>query len=930
MTALQLNVHHAEQFARKYADARSEKQLDQSFWRDFLIGVVGLPDLLAAGIEFQFPVRRIDSGRIGWIDMLWPQIILVEHKSAGEKLDKAEDDARIYLQSLEPAQRPPVIILCDFQTFRVVEVLAGTSAEFRLADLPDNLHRFETIFAGRGRGSATVEIAADAAAAELMSQLFVEFEQARYGGHEVSVFLVRVLFLLFGDDTGIWPRVGEHGLFGSIVAASASDGSGLGATIQELFQVLDTPRAERPTTLPASLSEFPYANGGLFAEALPIFSFTPGMREALLAATTYDWSAISPAIFGAMFQNINSREARRELGQHFTSEANILKVISPLFLTEFNERLVRDWDKPAALRQLKRDLGNYTFADPACGCGNFLLVAYKRLRDLDLRLSARLLELQGREMYESMHGPMSLTIRLSQFYGIEIDEWSSQIASVAMFLAEHQANRAMERLLGSAPDLLPLSDSASITTGNALRMDWASLFPIGDKTYIASNPPFTGARRMTQEQKADTRLVWGDETGTGSLDYVANWYRIAATHVHAGARAAFVSTNSIAQGEQPPVLWGRLRDMGIAIDFAHQTFRWDNDARGRAAVHCVVQGISRSNPKTPLRLWTYSDPSGEAELQWVDNINAYLQDAPDVLVTSRMTPLGMGLQPLNYGSQPNDDGWLSNIEPEEAHRIRLQDPIAARYLRRIIGAREMLHGEMRWCLWLVDATPEDLRNSPVISRRIAEVATVRRQSAREATRELGATPWLFGFINPQSSRYLAVPLHSSEHREYLAVEMFGPDVIPNNALSVISDSSLFSFGVLSSRVFWYWACAVSGRLESRVRVSSKITYNNFPLPEVSAEVREAIEEAAELVRSARADFPDASLADLYGPRTMPSALRAGHDALDLAVSKVFGLRQADRSDVVLPRLFRLYAEATGGLFPERAANPRRPRRRRAP
>jgi hypothetical protein len=919
----------AQDFATQYASARSEKQLAQSFWRDLLSGVAGVSDLLASGVEFEYPVRLANTGRIGWIDMLWPQVVLVEHKSAGSDLDKAEAEARLYLQSLEPALRPPVLVVSDFQTFRVIEVLAGQSAEFALADLPDNLERFDAVIGSRGRGAASVEIAADAAAAELMSRLFVAFEEAGYGGHEVSVFLVRVLFLLFGDDTGMWRRSGERGLFGAVVESSQPDGTGLGGTIQELFQLLNTPRDKRPTTIPPSLSDFPYANGGLFSESLPVFSFTPEMRHALLEASAYDWSGISPAIFGAMFQNIKSREARRELGQHFTSEANILKVIGPLFLTEFYERLAKEWDSPPGLRRFKRELGTYTFADPACGCGNFLLVAYKRLRELDLRLTARLQELAGKDMEESLYGPMALSVRLSQFFGIEIDEWSSQIASVAMFLAEHQANRATERLLGEAPDLLPLEDSASITTGNALLMDWSALFPLGERTLIMGNPPFTGARVMTREQKEDTRQVWGNETGAGNLDYVANWYRVAANHAHTGVRTAFVSTNSIAQGEQPPVLWGRLQAMGLAIDFAHQTFRWDNDAYGMAAVHCVIEGFSKRARKPPLSLWTYASPASEPQLVLADNINAYLANAPDVLVTSRSAPLNPILQPLTYGSQPNDSGWLSDINPEQAEDIRTKDPTAAKYLRRVIGARELLHGDERWCLWLVDAPPEDLRRSPELARRLDEVAKARLSSNREATRALANTPGLFGFINPQKAPYLAVPLHSSELRPYLPMALFDPDVITTNALSVISDASTLSFGLMSSRIFWVWAGAVSGRLESRLRISGRITYNNFPLPEVSPAAQEAIEQGADAVLIARSHFLSSTLADLYDANAMPPQLRRAHQQLDGAVASVFGLRGDSSDEVILSRLFRLYAEMTGGLFPEPVPTPQRGRARRA-
>ncbi len=893
-----------------------------------MTGVCGVSDLLASGVEFEYPVRSSTTGTVGFIDVLWPDVMLVEHKSAGQDLDKAEKQARDYLTSLPPALRPPTLIVCDFQRFRLIEVLAGTSVEFALADLPAHLDRFAAIRDWRGRGAAHVEVAADAHAAELMSRLYVAFEDAGYQGHAVSVFLVRVLFLLFGDDTQMWKRPDNAGLFESLVAASPESGAGLGGTIQELFQVLNQPRDERPKSLSASVSDFPYINGGLFAETLPVFSFTPEMRDALLAACRYAWAGISPAIFGAMFQNIRSREARRELGQHFTSEANILKVIGPLFLTEFNERLSREWDSPAGLRKLKKELSAYNWLDPACGCGNFLLVAYKKMREFDLRLTARILELD-RNTTEALVGTMSLSISLSQFHGIEYDEWSSQIARVALFLAEHQENIAMERLLGTAPSLLPLTDAASITHGNALRIDWASLVPMNERTFLMGNPPFTGASFQNEEQREDTALVWGGLPGSGMLDYVANWYRVAAEHCPSGVRTAFVSTNSVTQGDQPPVLWGQLTPRGIGIDFAHRTFRWSNDSGGQAAVHTVIIGFS-SRPKPRLRpLWHYEDERDTPDLTMVSNINAYLLDAPDVLVTSRKTPLSPELQPMENGSKPVDDGLLSNISPDEAARIRDVDPIAARYLRRTIGAKEMLAGIERWCLWLPDADPSDIRSSPELSKRVHGVREVRSKSSKAFTRESANRPTEYQQIRQPKTEYLALPRVSSESREYIAVARFDADVIVSDLVSVIADPSLVTMGLLSSRIFRVWAGAVSGRMKSDLRISNTITYNNFPVPPLSAEQREAVEVAADGVLIARSHFLTSTLADLYDASSMPPQLRRAHQALDAAVAGVFGVSVDAADEEVLTRLFALYAEFSGGLFPAPEEGPRARSRRAA-
>lgn len=913
-----LSRQGAAVFAEKYSKAKSERQLAQSFWRDFFTDVCEVPDLLAAGYEFEYPVRQSSAGTVGFVDVFLPHVVLIEHKSAGMSLDSGEKQAREYLKSLPSDLRPTALIICDFKRWRIIELLEGTSVDFLLSELPDNLFRIESIFEGNARGATSKQLEADIKASKLMSNLFVAFEQAGYGGHEVSVFLIRVLFLMFGDDTKLWPRVGREGLFQKVVSTSSPDGNGLGGAIQEVFQVMNQIRDERPRTLSDTVNKFPYTNGGIFAETLPVFSFTKEMRQALLDACQYDWFRINPSIFGAMFQNIKSQEARRELGEHYTSEENILKVISPMFLNDFYVRLKKEWDSPRGLRKFRMELGTYTFADPACGCGNFLLVIYKRLRELELRIAARLKELKGGEkgeQDESLLGYLELSIKLSQFHGIEIEEWSSQIASVALFLAEHQSNVAMEEVLGSAPDLLPLSDAPIITHGNALRLDWSTLFPMNDRTFIIGNPPFNGARLQPIEQKDDTNFVWGKIKGVGNLDYVSNWFRIAAKHcVESRVRAAFVATNSIAQGEQPPIIWGQLLPMGIGIDFAHQAFEWQNEASGQAAVHTVIIGFSTYLKPVHRSLWQYATVRGFPEHSMVKNINPYLLDAPNVLISSRKYPLNQKVQPLLYGSQPNDGGFLSDISDEEAVHIRNSDPIAANYLRRLIGARELLHNELRWCLWLVDVTPEQLNRSTILSQRISEVRSIRQKSSREATRELANTPWLFGFISQPTSKYLAVPLHSSEDRDYLPTAFYEPEVIANNSISVVPSASLETFGVLSSRAFRIWAEAISGRLESRTRISGTITYNNFPFPYVPESGRLVLDNVSQKVLDVRAEFPSSSLADLYNPSTMPQMLRAAHNDLDRVIGDLLQIGSKATESQVLSRIFKLYEAQSGGLL----------------
>ena len=909
-----LSLHSAWQFAEKYANAKSEKQLAQSFWHDFFVTVCNIDDLLSAGIEFEYPVKSLATNNTQFIDVLWPGILLIEHKSAGKSLDKAEEQARDYLVSLDSSKRAPTFIVSDFARIRIVDVFAGTSFEFKLEELPSQLHRLEALLNRFTQGLVRVETTADAHAAQLMSNLFVEFEKAGYTGHAVSVFLVRLLFLVFGDDTRMWRRT-NHGLFEQFVSLSLEDGMGLGASIQELFQVLDTPKAKRPTSLPKSLVDFPYINGSLFSEPLPIFSFTAAMRKALYEACQYDWSKISPAIFGAMFQTIKSKEARREMGEHYTSETNILKVIGPLFLSTFNEKLPKAWDSPAALKKFHQELGTYSYLDPACGCGNFLVVAYKRLRELELKLIARLQNLEGRSTKLSLDGSSDLKVHLNQFHGIECEEWPSQIATVAMFLTDHQANLEMEEITGLAPERFPLIESAKISHGNALTVKWNEVCPMSDKTFIFGNPPFTGSTFLQEEQRKDMAALWGGVSGTGILDYVSNWLLLAGSFSNKyGIHAGFITTNSISQGQQPPIIWERLYSLGVGIDFAHRTFAWENDSAGKAAVHCVIIGLSNAKKSNRLPLWSYPTPKSSPVLTYAHNINAYLLDAPNVLIKARRTPITSNIQVMDNGSKPTDAGFLSNLSAPEADEIKSKDPIAAKYLRRIVGAQELIHNELRYCLWLQGVDPSDLRNSLELVRRVSAVRSMREASVDKATKKDANRPYEFQKIRQPSSSYLAIPLLSSEDRDYVPLAMFSADVIANNLISVVPNASLLTFGILSSRPFNAWNKAVSGRLKNDTRISNTITYNNFPFPSISEIQAKLIEAAAEEVLEARKKFPDASLADLYNRNGMPQVLRVAHRKLDRSVLAVFGLAEKATDKEILERLFSAYSEMTGNLF----------------
>jgi hypothetical protein len=682
--------------------------------------------------------------------------------------------------------------------------------------------------------------------------------------------------------------------------------------LHELFEVLNTPKETRPPTTTESLNDFPYVNGGLFAETIINFSFNESMRQALVETTAYDWSGISPAIFGSLFQSVRDQETRRTMGEHFTSEQNIMKVIGDLFLNDLNERLGKSWDSPIQLKRFHQDLGSYHFFDPACGSGNFLVVSLKYLRGLELRILARIQELEGTGQM-ALDVSLSQKINLSQFYGIEIDEWSSAIASVALHLADHQSNLQWEEIIGSAPNPLPLTESAKIVNANALQIDWNSVVPMGEKTFIMGNPPFFGARYQTPDQKADTLAVWGNIKGAGEMDFVSNWHLIASRNIsNYGGQAAFVSTNSLTQGEQPGILFPQIFGLGLGISFAHRSFVWKNDAKGQATVHCVIIGLSKKL-SGQRNLWFYPDPKGQPVATTAKRINAYLLDAPEVMVTSRSTPLSPEAERMDFGSMPNDGGHLSDISADEAEAIRKKDPVAAKYLHRLIGSRELIHNDERYCLWLDGANPADLRTSPELTLRVEKVRKLRIESKRAATQKLAKKPSEFGENRQPKVKYIAVPSVSSDKREYVPMAVLEPDVIANNLVLTVPMKSLATFGFLQSKVFALWNKAVSGRLGNGMRISVSITYNNFVSPLLNKEQRANIERDAEAILVARSSYPNNSLADLYESTSMPLALRRAHDKLDAEVLKAFGLKATASDEEILKSLFQRYSDAIGEL-----------------
>ena len=917
-------------FAHEWSDCvGDEKQDGHEFMRE-LMQCFGITKRKA--ISYERRSNRASTGRQGYIDALIPGKALIEMKSAGKNLDEAEEQALDYIHDLADVETPRLLIISDFRRIRIVDLDSEKASdgsgdagrtEFRLAQLPDHVDDLKFL-AGYGMvqvGSREQE-EASIRAARVMADLYEALDGSGYSDHEASIFLIRTLFCLYGDDAGLW----ERDLFAEfLVTRTREDGSDLGAQLTLLYQTMNTPVEHRQSTLDELIARFPYVNGGIFAEHLNIPSFSSTMRDELMRACAFDWSGISPAVFGSLFQAVKSPEARRELGEHYTSETNILKTLEPLFLDELRQRFADHAHNAKELTDLRKELGELRIMDPACGCGNFLVVAYRELRRLDTEILVRIRELelarkdndefQATMFFDDRGEHAEIMVQLDHFFGIEIEEWPARIAQTALHLAHHQANREMERLLGQAPSILPLSTSAHITIGNALRTDWTRVCPPSPTVRIVGNPPFIGQSMRSKEQTDDLRFVWGDGYD-GYLDYVTGWFIKASQYFHTvprGGRFAFVSTNSIAQGAPVPALFRPLLEGGWRIRFAHQTFAWTSEAPGAAAVHCVITGFDRGAPHEKARpvLFTYSDPKAQPEALPVDHINPYLVEGPDVFVVARSYPLSPCLPEVCFGSKPADGGNLI-VEAEDYPQVA-DDPIAAKYLRPFRMGREVVRGLDRWCLWMhtEDFDPRDIDRSPILKERVRACAIFRQGSKKKATVAGAQTAHLFQENHQPSEPYVAIPRVVSETRLFYTAAHLSEDVIAGDQLYTALDPDSFLFAIISSSMLMTWQMTIGGRLESRLRFANKIVWNTLPLPEVSDKQRAAIIAAGQGVLDARAEQPGISLADMYNPLAMAPSLLKAHRALDRAVDRAFGARKAlETNEERLAILFKRYQEMT--------------------
>ena len=1007
----------ATAFSKRWKNAYDEKAQAQSFLKEFFT-VFGVDTVVFNAFEHRV---KFTDGSQGYADCFWQGKILVEMKSAGKDLDTAYQQAMEYVRTLPPADYPHAVVVSDFQRFRFYNLEKDNAlTEFALKDLRKYVTLFGYMIGADDGGEIREQDPVNRKAAEQMARLHDAMKAVGYTGHPLEVYLVRLLFCLFAEDTGIFkPDQFSH----CIGERTAADGSDLAAKLAELFQVLNTPKEKRLTSRDETIAKFPYVNGGLFAEMLPIAAFSAEMRKAILDCAALDWSKISPAIFGAMFQGVMDEKARHDLGAHYTSEKNILKLIRPLFLDALREEFEAIVGKSHAEAQRGRERGDIalcdaspknskklcglrssatlrekkvrlekfhekiaslTFLDPACGCGNFLLIAYRELRRLEMDV---LEELHRDDPEQFLDISQLCKVSVSQFYGIEIEQFPAEIAKVALWLMDHLCNMEVADRFGQYFARIPIKDSPHIVCANALTMDWGSLlcnsgnveickyesmkmggafphfhnstlpqFHNSTFSYIFGNPPFLGRMQKSAEQQAsiDSFFDYRD------IDFVACWYAKAAEY--GSARCAFVSTNSITQGEQVAPLWRTLSKYGTEIDFAYRTFKWHNEAKGNAAVHCVIIGFhakgngalgDRALPSVgadhrAARPKTIYDPDGT--VHHVEHINGYLMPAPDVLLESRSRPRCPCAPALTMGNMPLDGGNLI-IEKEDLPMFvdsggrgatalpgvgRAGSPLPADippYIKHLTGSKEYIQGLERWCLWLKDVEPSLIRSMPLVMERVAKCREWRLASKSADTRKHAATPTLFREQkNPKTA--IIIPKVSSEKRDYIPIGFIDDSTIVTDLAFIIPDATLYHFGILSSRMHMAWMRAVAGRLKSDYRYSKDIVYNNFIWPDVDECKMESVKckmggsesqddtatlhftlytlhsicAAAQMVLDARAAHPNATLADLYDPLTMPPDLVKAHAHLDALVDKAYGLSPSCTDLGRVAHLFKLYAD----------------------
>lgn len=913
----------AAAFAREWADAHYEKGETQSFYNDFF-EVFGVRRRKVAA--FEEPVRLLGEKR-GFIDLFWKGVLLVEQKSAGRDLGRARQQALDYFPGLKDHELPRYVLLCDFQFFELIDLDTREETRFALADLPAHVEAFGFIVGVEKRVFQDQD-PVNIIAAELMGKLHDALKPT-YDGAPLERLLVRLLFCLFADDTGIFP---ERGMLETYLRdRTAPDGHDLGAKLNLIFQTLNTPEdAVWRKALDEDLNRFPYINGELFAETLPIANFNTAMRERLLEACGFFWEKISPAIFGALFQSVMNANERRAKGAHYTTEKNILKVIEPLFLDDLRAELSRikglKRGRETALRAFQDRLAALNLFDPACGCGNFLIIAYRELRLLELEVLHALYPTGQRELEAAALSKVDV----DQFYGIEIDEFPARIAETAMWMMDHIMNNRLSLEFGQVFARIPLKAAPHIVHGDALEIDWATVLEPERCSFVFGNPPFVGQSFQTPAQREQMKRVIGADSGrAGSLDYVGAWFIKAGDYLrNSSARIGFVSTNSITQGEQVAQLWPLLfQRCSLEIAFAHRTFAWGSDARGKAHVHVVVIGlVKRDESPVDRRLFSYDDINGDPDETRHLVLSPYLFDAsalgdPHLVVREVRLPIGP-MPPLRMGSKIVDDGHYI-FTPDEKRTFLEAEPEAASLFRRLVGAVEFINGIERWILRLDNVEPQTIRRLPLVAERVAAVRAYRSKSQKSKTRELADHPTRFEVTTIPERPFLAIPKVSSERREYLPIGWLEPPTLPSQLVQTLVDATPWQFGLLTSNMHMAWMRHIGGRLKSDYQYSIGLVYNAFPWPKLANADKSRLDGLAQAVLEARAAHLGATLADLYDPDVMPADLRRAHRALDQAVDRLYRKAPFESDRERVEHLFTLYEKMTAGLLATSAKPKRR-------
>ncbi len=899
----------AAAFSEDWRDASYEKGETQSFYNDFF-QIFGVRRRNVA--RYEEHVTKLNDSQ-GFIDLFWPGVLIVEQKSAGRDLESAYEQAGDYFDALLEHEQPRYILVSDFQHFELRDLDESQTDSFELKDLPAHVESFGFIM-GVQRKTFRDQDPVNIAAAELVGKLHDALCSVGYRGENLERFLVRIVFCLFADDTGIFET---RDIFSDFIETRTSeDGSDLGALLAQLFQVLDTPESERTQSLDEDLARFPYINGELFDGPLRIPAFNASMRRLLLEACNFDWSNISPAIFGALFQSVMDPVERRATGAHYTTEKNILKVIEPLFMddlrAEFERLKVRkDSRRVSELRRFQRKLMELRFFDPACGCGNFLIIAYRELRRLEMDVIREIRTATVASGQEVLGVELISLVNVDQFYGMELGEFSARIAETALWMMDHIMNNRLSLEFGESYTRIPLITSPTIIAGDALETDWASLLPPEECSFVFGNPPFVGAKFQSAEQREQVRRIASLGRSGGTLDYVTAWLIKAGEYVQtSNARIGFVSTNSITQGEQVAQLWPILFERcKLEIAFAHRTFAWGSDARGKAHVHVVIIGLDRREAVRPeKRLFSYPDINGDPEETRHTVLSPYLFDAsglanPHLTVRGESQPIN-GMGKLITDTQPLEDGKIVFSAEAKSSFVK-GEPASVRYFRPFPGAREFIRSEERWILHTADITPQELRDLPLVRERLQEVREFRAKSNRKTTKSLALYPTAYGVTVIPKSPFLIVPQVSSERREYVPIGWLGPPAIPSEKLRLLINASLSDFALLTSAMHMAWMRTVTGRMKSDYMYSVGVVYNTFPMPHEDADLQ-SLNPLAQAVLDARSAHPGATLADLYDPDLMPHDLRKAHQAVDRAVDRLYRPRRFTSERERIEHLFVLY------------------------